>query len=357
MKRIFQSLLLLLFTSQVVLGQTNEEKAKEKAKEAIQLMDNGQVEASIPLLQQAQELDGNNPVYPYEIALAHYMLKDYKTSIQILEKLLKHKDVFDRVYQMLGNNYDMRGDAKKAIATYEKGLNKFPSSGILHLELGVMHLKEDKNNEALTYFEKGINLAPQFSSNYYWAAKLFFGSSEKLWGMLYGEIFMNLERGSKRTEEISKLLFETYKSQIQFTSDTSFSVSFSKNATLSLSDLKNFKLPYSIGIYEPTLTVSLISEKRIDLSSLHRIRQNFIQLYFQKDFNKSHPNLLFDYQQQLLNLGYLEAYNYWILSQGNTEEFNSWASINKEKWDSFIAWFSENGLQVDLNNKFHRRQY
>lgn len=56
---------------------------------------------------------------------------------------------------------------------------------------------------------------------------------------IYGEIFMNLERNSTRTFEISKLLYDTYKSQITFNKDT-IHVSFSKNNIINV-DKVNYK--------------------------------------------------------------------------------------------------------------------
>ena len=72
----------------------------------------------------------------------------------------------------------------------------------------------------MTYFEKGIEVNPMFASNYFRAAKIYCNSSEEVWGMIYGEIFINLERTNDRTFKISKLLFDTYKSEITFTSET-----------------------------------------------------------------------------------------------------------------------------------------
>jgi hypothetical protein len=171
---------------------------------------------------------------------------------------------------------------------------------------------------------------------------------------------MNLERNSKRTAEISKLLFDTYKSEIQFTSDTSFSVSFSKNATISISnpaDLSKIKLPFGVAVYEPTLMFSIPEVKSLDLNSLNHLRSNFIDLYFKNGHDKNYPNPLFNYQKQMKDAGHLEAYNYWILMKGDEEGFENWHSANKEKWDSFINWFTENGLKVDNTNKFHSGQY
>lgn len=173
----------------------------------------------------------------------------------------------------------------KAIATYEKGLKKFPNSGELYVEMGHMKYVRKDYLSALAFYEKGIEVAPQYPTNYYWASKIFLNSDEEVWGMIYGEIFMNIQNFNDRTSEISKLLYDTYKSQITYTSDTSASISFSKNSSIYVNELNNspkIKIPFSIGIYEPLLSLAAIAEKWIDsLNSLDQIRSRFIEGYFE----------------------------------------------------------------------------
>lgn len=353
-------LLLFIAGGQIVYGQTvNKEKALEKGREAIQLMDNGKVDESIKLLEEAQKLDPERFDYPYELAYAHYLKEDYSGAIKILEKQINHKDVTELLFQLLGNSYDMLGKTDQAFESYDAGLKKFPNSGIIHLEKGNVHWNKKEYGKALTYYEKGIEVDPKFPSNYYRAAKLYCSSTEEVWGMIYGEIFMNLERNSKRTAEISALLYETYKSEIKFTSDTSMTVGFCQQMTMevnSISHPENIKLPFCM-IFEPTLIISIAFEKDIDINSLDKIRTRFIDNYFNNEHDKLYPNVLFSYQKKVKDAGHIEAYNHWILMKGDEDGFDKWQSANKDKWSSFVKWFGDNGLKVNDTNKFYSGQY
>ncbi|PKP19634.1 MAG: hypothetical protein CVU04_05565 [Bacteroidetes bacterium HGW-Bacteroidetes-20] len=354
-------ILLLLTTFQIVNGQTTDkQKAIEKGKEAVRLMDNGRYEESIKLLKEAQQLDPKSFIYPYELAYAFYMQKDYKKAKKYVESSLKYKDVNENAYQLLGNTYDYLGKSEKAIKTYEKGLKLFPNSGNLYLELGVMQMKNKEYLNALQYFEKGIEVEPNFPSNYYWAAKIFLSSSEEVWGMIYGEIFINLEPTTKRSTEIGKLLYKTYKNEIKVISDTSYSVSFSKNTTINinnLEDLNNLKPPYGVTIYEPTLMFSIIGQKVIDINTLITIRSKFVDNYFSNGHDKQYPNLLFSYQKQIKDAGHFEAYTYFVLGKGDDDTFQKWLSENEEKWQIFIDWFVNNKININESNKFYRGKY
>jgi len=359
MKKLFLLTVLLTITYSS-FSQTDRELALDKKKKAIELMDNGSPDESIKLLEEAKKLDPGTYIYDYEIAFAYSIKKDTKKSLEIAKELIKFKDANDQCYQMIGNLYDELGDQKRAIKAYDDGLKLFPNSGRLYLEKGNLYWIQKKYIEALPFYELGIKADPTLPSNYYRATLLYLNSKEEVWGMIYGEIFLNLEVNTKRTKEISKLLYDTYQSQIKFTSDTSFSVSFSKFATITIDKLKdpeNFKLPFGVAVYEPTLMLSILGEKSIDINSLYRIRERFVSNYYDKKFNVKYPNALFDFQKTLIDSGYFQAYNYWLLSGGDTEAFDSWKGKNKELWDKFVDWFNKNGMALTQDNKFSRDQY
>ena len=110
-------------------------------------------------------------------------------------------------------------------------------------------------------------------------------------------------------------------------------------------------------IFEPTLLMSIAFEKSIDINSLDKIRTTFIDNYFNNERDKTYPNVLFSYQKQVKETGHIEAYNHWILMKGDEDGFDKWQSANKDKWDSFVKWFGDNGLKINDANKFYSGQY
>jgi hypothetical protein len=164
---------------------------------------------------------------------------------------------------------------------------------------------------------------------------------------------MNLDRNSARTSEISKLLFDTYKSQITFPSDGKVALSFSKNINMTVDQLTSGKMPLPM-VYEAAMAVGSATEKSIDIDALNRIRTVALTYYVSMDSKSPLKNLLFDYQRTINEAGHLEAYNYWILSQGDKEKFAVWQTGNKDKWEAFVTWFTANPLKVSEQNKFVR---
>ena len=358
------TLLITLFISAHLFAQTPKEKATELMNLAVSEMDAGNTDKAREYLGQAKDLDPDNPYYDYEIAFSYNIDKDYKSVIKIAKKLTKHKQVFAEVYKMLGNANDYDGNTKKAIQTYEKGMTVFPNSGNLYLERGNIELVKEEYEEALGYYIEGTKVDPMFPSNYYLCCKLYLSTENEYLGMIYGELFMNLERKSRRGGEISKLLFDTYRSEITFPTDTSVSISFASNTIYISEDAAEGKdaaesllaqltaVNYGTSVYEMMLILSVVGEIEVSLESLDRIRTKFRENYYQNDKHIEFPNALFEYQKKVQESGNMEAYNYWILSQGDYEAFTAWKDKNPDAWNNFIKWFSPNPIQLDDSNKF-----
>jgi len=362
MRKIFTIVLFVSFGLNS-FGQTKEDKVKayEIAMEAIKIMDNGEIDKSIEMLKKSQKLDSENYNYPYEIGYAYYLQKDYKKAIKTLKEVIEYKDNNDQCFTLLGNIYDIDKQPEKAIEIYKKGLIKFPKSGRLHYELGNVQEVLKNYDDALTSWENGISVSPSYPSNYHTASIYYCKyTTEKLWGVIYGELFINIERGSEKTAELSKLLFDTYKSSITIKSKTEAGVSFSKSSQMTIpKDGEEIKLPFSMP-YEMTMVLAVTSEldkKELGIESFNSIRTSFINNWFENKRNIEYPNILFDWHKKLIELGYFESYNYWLLMKGNEAEFDKWAAANKEKFDKFIEWFSENPLTINEQNNFHRLQY
>ena len=347
---------LLCLISNFCYSQTNADKSIEKYTTAILLEDRGNYKEALALLLEAEKLDNKNIDITYEKAYCYYIQGDYKNAIAILEKIINNAKATEQFYQLLGNSYDNEFNHKKALAIYKRGIEKFPNSGKLYSETGILYLGQKEYSKALNFFEKGIQVAPYYASNYYNAAKLFCASDNKIWGVLYGEIFMNIERGSKRTLEMSKLLFETYKQGFIFKPNNIIAVNFTQEELKD--NLKNDSdLPFTYGNQlEKILQSSANGIDALNIATLNSIRKNVLNKYVEM-YTKKYPNILFDYQQQMNTAKIFEAYNYWLFNQGNESEMKTWADAHKEEFALFLTWFKKYPLEISDNSHFHRTDY
>jgi tetratricopeptide (TPR) repeat protein len=281
MKRLFGILLwalFCLFGTQLSFGQNNREQVLALQRQAIELMDNGDPDQGIVLLRQALTLDPDYWPLTYEMAYAYMVKRDYQKAIKLAKTLYKYEDCNDLVYQLVGNCYDYLKNPKKALKVYAQGLKRFPDSGALYLEQGVVSGMQGHYDETVASFEKGISVAPMFPSNYYRAAQFYAYSTSKVWSQIYGEIMMNLLPSGDRNKEMSELLFRNYKTGIVFSTD-SVSVDFYENRPIAITiDMLlagDVREPYG-AVYEAAMQAAAGGERSVDLESLNRIRSRWI---------------------------------------------------------------------------------
>lgn len=365
LNRTFYLVFLLLFSFAMNAQSGAEMKADSLALIGMNLMDEGEIAAAIDYLEQAKVIFPGKATYDYEIGLAHYKGGDYGAALPVFRSLLKGTDSQPLYYQMLGNTYDVLGKRKKAKKVYEEGIEKFPNSGPLYLESGVVAMSEEDYNLARYYWEKGIQVDPTHPSNYYWATKFFASTSEKVWALLYGEIFLNLEFGTERVDEISGLLFELYNEVYVVESDTSGSFDLTKSGfTISVDRLNletlqanNFALLPFEGEFATKYAVTAIvySGGPLDLEGVHQARTVFLQAWMDEEKNsqEKYPFVLFPYQAELIETDNFQLYNYFLFRAGDMESFGAFYQENDLEYDAFFEWYNEHNL--DFTNYNHSR--
>jgi tetratricopeptide (TPR) repeat protein len=358
-------IVLTFFLLQCTASMAQEDSVRHCIATAIGLMDNGEIAESKSMLKGVLKTHPDNTTAQYELGYAYYLEKDYPSALAIYRKLESAKGVDDLTYQMEGNTLDMMGKSDEAIATYERGLALFPKSGRLCLERGMMSQRKEEYHKALTFYERGIDVEPTFPSNYYRASFILMNSSEPVWGLVYGEIMINLLPESDRAKGLSRALYECYKQNIVYDKKTKSCQlnKLTENKTICMDSISGrlfvpfplaFVLTLEDGVEEVTKKDTCIT-----VSALAKMRECQVKVYFGQtkegfDMGKIFHNVLFDYLKKVKDAGHLEAYNMWLFSQANTGEFNLWASQHEKEYMAFKRWIEVNPLVVNADNRFVR---
>jgi len=287
---------------------------------AKQFMRNGDYANAVIVLNNALKKNPDNLELQKDLTFTYYLQRNYSSAVESGRLLVARNDADEQCYQILGMSYKAIDEKKEADKMYKQGLKKFPASGELYNEYGEM-LWVKQDNDAIRFWEKGIEVDPGYSSNYYNASRYYYFTYDKVWSLIYGEIFINLESYSKRTPEIKLLLVDAYKKL--FTE-----LKASKN----LQNKNPFAAAYLTVMNDQAASVSL----GITPESLNILRSKFVLEWFEK-YSDRYPYRLFDYQRQLLKEGMFEAYNQWAFgsSMGLTA-FQNWTTQHAEDYNRFI---------------------
>ncbi|MEP6710812.1 MAG: tetratricopeptide repeat protein [Ferruginibacter sp.] len=317
MKKIF---LPFLFCLSIHICKAQTPNAAELHETAKTFMRQGDYANAILVLNRSAQLDPQNIGIAKDLAMSYYFQKDNAKALEIIKPLLDREDADDQCFQIAGNIYNQLDLPKDCEKMYKKGIKKFPDSGPLYNELGELLLAQ-KDPDAIKQWEKGIETDPSYSKNYYNAAKFYFFSADKIWSILYGEIFINMEPLSNKAPEIKQLLLDGYKKL--FTE---------ADLEQSNKDKNLFVKAYLQAINKQTPVAS----SGINTESLSMIRTRFILEWYNNSANK-YPFKLFEYQQQLLREGIFDAYNQWLFGPvENLSAYQNWVSIHNTENKEFI---------------------
>ncbi|MBX2889152.1 MAG: tetratricopeptide repeat protein [Ferruginibacter sp.] len=317
MRFIFSFIFLLWGFINTVCGQD----VKELQETARAFMRQGDFSNAIIVLNRAYGLNPNNTLIAQDLALAYYYQHDLDRAEKLMKPLVDKGDTGDQGYQILANILLSRNNQKEAEKIYKKGLKKYPQSGPLYNDYGEL-LWQRQDYSAISMWEKGILEDPNFAPNYYNASKYYYFSTNKVWGLLYGEIFLNIDPQSKNAPEVKELILNGYKKLFTETDLDKVSTN-NKFEKAFLATMAKQSSPVSLGISPDVLTM---------------VRTRFL-LDWENDDNKlkTFPFHLFEVQKQFLKEGLFEAYNQWLFgSTYNLAGFQTWVELHKDEYDTFL---------------------
>jgi len=308
--------LLTLFSSAIFAQPQDTEQLLETARSFQRQND---YDNAILVLVKASQGAPDNVDVTKELAFTYYLQGQNDKGLNEIKKLIDREDADEQVFQIAGNIYKSKQDFKEADKLYKKGLKKFPNSGPLYSEYGdVLYHKEPSSNLGISMWEKGIQVDPNFSGNYFYASRYYGNASNFVWCLLYGEMFVNLESYTTRTIEIKNILFDVYKQWFVAGKSTGMS---------------QFELQFASSLNKQTKEANF----GLNAETLTAIRTKFILEWFNN--GAARPAFrLFDYQKQLLQEGLFEAYNQWLFgSVASTSAYQNWVSNHSEENSAFIS--------------------
>jgi hypothetical protein len=330
------TLLIIVLGSYPIFAQNNSVDARKNYRQGLAALDSSDLESAMRFFKAAQQADTANITYKYQIAAVHFLKKDFKQSLRLLQPLLAHRDISPNMIRLAANNYDNLGQQEKAIEYYKQGIELAPHDGKFYHDLGNIYMMRKQKDLATEYFEKGIDMDSKFTANYYWACKSSIGAGNYWWGLLYGELFINLERNTPRTSEISKLLYDNY-------------LQISKMGTDSLLRLQTNVQKWETKFEQTCQEVWLKTSARpqpTNMAALCELRRGFLRNYLVTVPNKMQQYPLFGFWKEVENSDYWETYNFWLFNQGNETEFETFMEQNAAAFGRFVTWFVQKPLEV-----------
>ena len=250
-----------------------------------------------------------------------FISRDYNRAMKLGKSITERDDADVQSYQILGLTYKAIADYKNADKMYKTALKKFPKSGVLFSEYGDMFMQYDNKRDAIVQWEKGIAAEANYSGNYYYACKYYADNNNIFWSDIYGEIFVNIETLTKRTDEIKGILLNNYKAQLSNKSN--------------LESLKNNGNDFEKAVAASMLGAMETESGDISPEMITAFRARFL-LNWSNTNAGNYPYKLFDFHLQLMRDGMFDAYNQWLFGQTiNKNKYDNWVYTHDEEMQNF----------------------
>ncbi len=318
MKKILP-LFIMLLASYSVVAQPEDTKTLHAT--AKTFMQSGDFDNAIIVLTRALQQDKNNLEMQKDLVMSYYLKRDYQKALEGVKVLIDRDDADAVTFQIAGNVYKELEQVKDCEKMYKKAIKKFPKSGPLYSEYGEL-LWATKDFSAIEQWEKGIETDPGYSGNYYNAALYYFYAKDKVWSLIYGEIFVNMESLSERGATMKEQLLQLYKEKLF------------ADADLMKGEEKN-KNEFAKAFLQGMSKQSSLASKGINTEVLTMIRTRFLLDWYEKNAAK-YPFRLFDYQLQLIREGMFDAYNQWLFgATENLAAYDNWTKTHAEEYNGF----------------------
>lgn len=337
MKPLF-SLIVLLFTFTAIFAQPQDiQTLHTTAKDFIK---QGDYENATLVLTKALAQDPNNLEMQKDQAFLEYLKRDYAKSMELSKTLVERPDADVQSFQILGMSYKAIAEYREARKMYERALKKFPASGVLYNEYGEIFLVTEDEDNAITQFEKGIEVEPGFGGNYYYASKYYAEKNDYIWAMLYAENFINIESLTQRTVEIKNLLLETLK---KFFTQADVAATYIKKGN-----------DFAKRVAETFARQSAVATTGITPETIMAVRARFILDWYENHHSK-YPVKLFEYHKQLLQDGYFEAYTQWLFGAATSSAaYQNWLATHKEQMDAFQKFQRGRLFKIPAGQYYHK---
>jgi tetratricopeptide (TPR) repeat protein len=296
-------------------------------------------------LDKALDLDPGNPSYVVRKGQVLTLSGNYAGAVGAVKPLLKSKKCTPQAYQVYGNALDLLGKPDDALEVYAQGLQRFPSTGFLRMEMGIVEYARHRDSVAGAHWQKGIEEDYDFPNNYYWLARLEAEHGDYLHALLHAEIFMSLDRQvSERSKEMSRLIYEAYRKSFRLSAYNQpyFDFLGMGEAVLTLAPQnadEAVQVAYNLAL-EDTV-------RHLGIEYLPVLRSAFREEWntrFAAQFK--HPLRL--WMDLLHTDGHEQAYNWWLLYDADPAAFMHWYEPNEDSYFAFEVWFIRKPLSIYL---------
>lgn len=171
-------------------------------------------------------------------------------------------------------------------------------------------------------------------------ATAFESSTERVWAVIYGEVFCNLSPNADHRNAVGSLVYQNYEKSLSSNAGK-VSVDLTENAQAAQGQAP-FESQFEIAFL---MAAAPMGDGLLPLSvrKLTQMRKNQLSLWNQK---KLPSNELMRWQQTIIAAGNFDAYNYWLFQSARADEFSEWTKEHQTQYQAWLDWLAKNKFSI-----------
>jgi tetratricopeptide (TPR) repeat protein len=149
------------------MTDSEQKEFRELFTQGTQLLQGGQVNEAVTVLEKAQQLNGTNPDLILNLSGAYILTKKFKKAAGILEPLSEAEPNNAMVWTNLGAAYlgnpilARDEEHEKAISAFQRAIELNPSAPNVAYNLGLIYRDRKEYDTAIHWFERALEANPK----------------------------------------------------------------------------------------------------------------------------------------------------------------------------------------------------
>ena len=166
-------------------------------------------------------------------------------------------------------------------------------------------------------------------------------TTEKVWAVIYGEVYCNLSSDPDGIKRIGSLTYQLYERSLS-RKGKKLSINLSDNSEVAPNQVP-FELHFEISfLLGASLTDNLVPLP-LTIQKLTAIRKTQLALWGEKELPRT---ALVRRQEAIASAGHFDAYNHWLFKSARPEEFNEWLKKHQTQFQAWLDWQSKNKFDI-----------
>lgn len=330
-------------------GKEPTEAQMEIIREGISLHDEQKYDDALRLYEKVLQESPDCVFALYEAAYSLYAKGDLDSGLRYALKASEYQsELLPRIYMMIANIADDKGEPKKAIDIYKEAIKQQPNLSVLRYNIAITYFRLKNVKEGKEQVKKAIELDFGYESPHYLLSAHFSEAGYKIPSLIAALRFLSLEANTDRARRLAEMVAKNLDSGATRDPDSGdINIMINTSAPTDEGDFSTVELMLSM---KSALRISGDDDKEKAKSRGEKFVEALEMLLSSIGEDKKNRKTFvgknyFPYLAELKEKGYADILGHIILVQIGSEDSLKWLGDNESRLNAFSAWARNYGTK------------